>query len=193
MFYPDNDKNLINRCLKNEAKAQEELYKKYARKMYGLSLRFAKNKPDADDILQESFIKVFSNLQHFRFIGSFEGWIRRIVTTTAINFYKKNIRHMQELDVNEMEETLLLEEIGEQPVEREELMQYMQELPDVNRIIFNLFVMDGYSHKEIGEMLQIPENTSKSHLHRAKHELQKKILRTQKVKQYSLWQIMKTN
>jgi len=193
MFYPDNDLNLIKRCLKNEARAQEELYKKYARKMYGVCLRFAKNKPDADDILQDSFIKVFSNLRDFRFTGSFEGWIRRIVTTTAINFYKKNIRQMQELDINEMEETLQLEEIGDQNVEKEELMQFMQELPDVNRIIFNLFVMEGFSHKEIAEKLQIPENTSKSHLHRAKHDLQKKILKLQKVKKYSLWQIMKTN
>jgi len=193
MFYPENERDLINRCLKNEARSQEELYKNYARKMYGVCLRFAKNKPDADDILQESFIKVFANLQHFRFTGSFEGWIRRIVTTTAINFYKKHIRQMQELDINEMEETLELEEIAEQSVEKEELLQFMQELPDVNRIIFNLFVMEGFSHKEIGELLQIPENTSKSHLHRAKNELQKKILKTQNVKKYSLWQIMKTN
>jgi len=193
MFYPENDRELINRCLKNEAKAQEELYKKYARKMYGVCLRFAKNKPDADDILQESFIKVFGNLKHFIFAGSFEGWIRRIITTTAINFYKKNLRHTQELDINEMEESMQMEDIGEQTVEKEELFQYLQELPDVNRIIFNLFVMEGYSHKEIGEMLQIPENTSKSHLHRAKYELQRKVLKTQKVKTYSLWQIMKTN
>ena len=193
MMYPENDEELIYRCLKNEAKAQEELYKKYARKMYGVCLRFAKNKPDADDILQESFIKVFGNLKHFMFAGSFEGWIRRIITTTAINYYKKNLRHMQELDINEMEESLQIEDIGKQPVEEEELMQYLQELPDVNRIIFNMFVIEGFSHKEIGILLNIPENTSKSHLHRAKHELRKKVLKTEKVKTYSLWQIMKTN
>lgn len=193
MFDSENELELINRCLKNEAKAQEELYKKYARKMYGVCSRFAKNKPDADDILQESFIKVFVNLKHFMFSGSFEGWIRRIITTTAINFYKKNLRHMQELDINEMEESLKMEEIGEQTIEKEELMQYIQELPDVNRLIFNMFVIEGFSHKEIGALLNIPENTSKSHLHRAKHELQKKVLKTQKVKTYSLWQIMKTN
>lgn len=193
MFYPENEQELINRCLKNEARAQEELYKKYARKMYGVCLRFAKNKPDADDILQESFIKVFGNLKYFKFAGSFEGWIRRIITTTAINFYKKNLRYTQELDINKMEESLYIEDISDQTVEKEELVQYMQELPDVNRIIFNMFVIEGFSHKEIGALLNIPENTSKSHLHRAKHELQKKVLKTQKVKTYSLWQVMKTN
>jgi len=193
MLNNDSDLELINRCLKNEAKAQEELYKKYARKMYGVCLRFAKNKPDADDILQESFIKVFSNLKHFMFAGSFEGWIRRIITTTAINFYKKNLRHMQELDINEMEETLKIEDIGEQKVDHEDLVNFVQELPDISRIIFNMFVIEGFSHKEIGTMLNIPENTSKSHLHRAKQDLQKKVLKTQKVKTYSLWQIMKTN
>ena len=193
MFYPENEQELINRCLKNEARAQEELYKKYARKMYGVCLRFAKNKPDADDILQESFIKVFGNLKYFKFAGSFEGWIRRIITTTAINFYKKNLRYTQELDINKMEESLYIEDISDQTVEKEELVQYMQELPDVNRIIFNMFVIEGFSHKEIGALLNIPENTSKSHLRRAKHELQKKVLKTQKVKTYSLWQVMKTN
>ena len=193
MFYPENDRELINRCLKNEAKAQEELYEKYVRKMYGVCLRFAKNKPDADDILQDSFIKVFENLKHFMFAGSFEGWIRRIITTTSINFYKKNLRYTQELNINDMEGNLQMEDIGEQTVEKEELMQFMQELPDVNRIIFNMFVIEGFSHKEIGAFLNIPENTSKSHLHRAKHELQRKVLKTQKVKTYSLWQIMKTN
>jgi RNA polymerase sigma-70 factor (ECF subfamily) len=193
MFDKENDLELINRCLKNEAKAQEELYRKYARKMYGVCLRFAKNKPDADDIMQESFIKVFVNLKHFMFAGSFEGWIRRIITTTAINFYKKNLKHMQELDINEMEEKLRTEEIGDQEVEKEDLISFVQELPDLNRIIFNMFVIDGFSHKEIGNMLNIPENTSKSHLHRAKLELQKKIVKSQKVKTYSLWQIMKTN
>jgi RNA polymerase sigma-70 factor (ECF subfamily) len=192
-MYIEYDRDLINRCLKNEARAQEELYKKYARKMYGVCLRFSKNKPDADDILQESFIKVFTNLKHFRFIGSFEGWIRRIVTTTAINFYKKHLRHHQELDINEMEESLYVEEISDKSVNQDELLNHLQELPHINRIIFNLFVMEGYSHKEIGEMLQIPENTSKSHLHRAKQELKNKIIRTEKIKKYSLWEILKTN
>ena len=100
---------------------------------------------------------------------------------------------MQELDINEMEETLKIEEIGDQKVDHEDLINYVQELPDISRIIFNMFVIEGFSHKEIGTMLNIPENTSKSHLHRAKQDLQKKVLKTQKVKTYSLWQIMKTN
>jgi len=100
---------------------------------------------------------------------------------------------MQELDINEMEETLKIEDIGDQKVDHEDLVNFVQELPDISRIIFNMFVIEGFSHKEIGTMLNIPENTSKSHLHRAKQDLQKKVLKTQKVKTYSLWQIMKTN
>jgi RNA polymerase sigma factor (sigma-70 family) len=175
------EEELITQCLENNTKAQEELYRLYSRKMYGLCLRFAKNRMDADDILQESFIKVFFNLKNYRSEGSFEGWIRRTVTTTAINHYKKFLRESQQIDITDIEETKLGEEDADFDISAEELICMLQSLPDVNRISFNLFVIEGYSHKEISQMLGIPENTSKSNLLRAKKMLQNKILKLKNI------------
>jgi RNA polymerase sigma factor (sigma-70 family) len=175
------EQQLIERCLENNIRAQEELYKQYSRKMYGLCLRYAKNRPDADDILQESFIKIFFNLKNYKGAGSFEGWIRRTITTTAINHYKKFLRESRQLDVEEIVETEIMEESIDDELGVEDLIGLLREIPDIQRLVFNLFVMEGYSHREIGQMLDIPENTSKSHMARAKRNLQYKIMELQKI------------
>ena len=171
------EEELIQKCLENCMEAQEKFYKLYSRKMYGLCLRLSRNRMDADDILQESFIKIFFNLKYFRGEGSFEGWIRRTITTTAINHYRKFFRKSQEIDIEEIEETKFNEEDQYFNFSKEELIQMLQTLPDTKRMTFNLFVIEGYSHKEISEMLGINENTSKSNLLRAKKMLQDKILK----------------
>ena len=131
---------------------------------------------EAEDILQEGFIKVFLNLKNYRHEGSLEGWIRRTMINTAINQYKKNIRAMKELDIQEMEiRDEKVEDVLDQ-MAAQEIIGYVQDLPPGYRIVFNLNVIEGYTHKKIGEMLNISENTSKSQLFRAKNALKRKII-----------------
>ena len=168
----------------NNAKSQDLIYRHFAPKMYGICLRFAGNEMEADDILQEGFIKVLTKLKDFRNEGSFEGWIRRTIINTAINYYRRNIRYSKFQDIDELD----VPEVGEESVvdklSKEELIKLIQELPNGYRTVFNLNVIEGYTHKEIGQMLSISDNTSKSQLTRARSILQKKInaLRLKKIK-----------
>ena len=167
----------------NDAKSKDLIYRHFAPKMYGICLRFAGNEMEADDILQEGFIKVLTKLKDFRNEGSFEGWIRRTIINTAINYYRRNIRNAKFQDIDECE----VPEVGEESIvdklSKEELIKLIQELPNGYRTVFNLNVIEGYTHKEIGKMLNISDNTSKSQLTRARSILQKKInaLRQKKI------------
>ncbi len=169
------EEELIKRCLQNDRKALEELYKQYAPKMFGICLRYAKNQMEAEDILQEGFIKIYGNLNRFRNKGSFEGWMRRTFVNTAINHYKKNLRYAREMDIEDVEiennnDLKVLDKIS-----TDELMAIIQRLPEGYKIVFNLNVIEGYTHKIIGQMLGISENTSKSQLLRAKRLLRERI------------------
>jgi len=169
------EEELIKRCLKNDKWALEELYKQYAPKMFGICLRYAKNQMEAEDILQEGFIKVYRNLNRFRYKGSFEGWMRRTFVNTSINHYKKNLRHAREMDSEDVEiennnDLKVLDKIS-----TDELMAIIQRLPEGYKVVFNLNVIEGYTHKSIGQMLGISENTSKSQLLRAKRLLKSRI------------------
>lgn len=170
--------------LRNNSKSQDLLYKYFAPKMYGICLRFAGNQMEADDIMQEGFIKVFTQLKNFRNEGSFEGWIRRTFINTAINYYRKNLRSSKFQNVDEIEVALTNEENVYDALSKEELIKLIQELPNGYRTVFNLNVIEGYTHKEIGAMLNISDNTSKSQLTRARSILQKKVatLVRQKIK-----------
>lgn len=169
------EEELISRCLKRDEKALGEFYHRFSPKMYGVCLRFAKNNMEADDMLQEGFIKVFSNLQTFRNEGSLEGWIRRTVVNTAINIYKKNVKFQKDIEIDKAD---LIQNENPGAVDNlgvEELLKLITALPTGYRMVFNLNVMEGYTHKEISELLNISENTSKSQLSRARQTLQKKI------------------
>ena len=172
------EEELIRRCLNNNARAQEEFYRRFASKMYGVCLRFAKNRMEADDFLQEGFIKVFMNLGSFRNEGSLEGWIRRTIVNTAINLIKKNHKYLQDTDLDKAD---LVETRANalEDLNTEELLGMIAELPPGYRMVFNLNVIEGYRHKEIGELLDISENTSKSQLSRARNALQQKIAQLQ--------------
>jgi len=161
--------------LKGTQETNELLYKHFAPKMYGICLRFAGNPMDADDILQEGFIKVFTKINDFRNEGSFEGWIRRTFINTAINFYRRNARNHKNEDLEDIEISDHSHENIYDKLSREELMDLLQELPIGYRTVFNLNVLEGYTHKEIGEMLGISDNTSKSQLTRARAVLQKRV------------------
>jgi len=153
---------------------QELLYQRFSSKMYAVCLRYASNTDDAQDLLQEGFIKVFRNLAKFRKEGSFEGWVRRVFVNTAIEHYRKKV-NLNSIGDRE-EQTIadaslnILDQLGEQ-----DIIGLVQELAPGYRSVFNMYVIEGYSHKEIGEIMGISEGTSKSQLARAKAILQKKV------------------
>ena len=170
------DKELVSACLKNNREAQKVFYKRFASKAYGICLRFSKGNNQAEDILQEGFIKVFGNLSKFRFEGSLEGWIKRIIVNVAIDYVKKNVKHFQELNENIDDSCDIFENDVISRLSAEDLMKMVQELPDSKRLIFNLYAYEGYAHKEIAEMLGISVMTSKSQYCKAKKILQERLL-----------------
>lgn len=143
--------------------------------MYGVCLRFARNQMEADDILQEGFIKVFLNLKSFRNEGSLEGWIRRTIVNTAINHFKKNLKFQSDVDIDHAGGISHECAGGYSHIRTEELLKLISGLPVGYRMVFNLNVIEGYTHKEISELLGISENTSKSQLSRARQTLQRKL------------------
>ncbi len=169
------EKDLVKECLSNNAKAHEEFYRRYATKMYGVCLRFAKNKMEADDIMQEGFIKAYTNLKSFRNEGSLEGWVRRTIVNTAINHVKKFAKYKKDLDIETAEPVQNLNSNVVDKISVDELLRLIKELPIGYKMVFNLNVMEGYTHREIGALLDISENTSKSQLSRARHTLQRKV------------------
>ncbi len=169
------DKELIERCLENDPRAQEFLYKRFARRMYGVCLRFARNTLEADDILQEGFIKVFTFLKDFRQEGSLEGWIRRTFVNTAINYYHSKENEWKETSIDKAGSFHPVSEDMLEKISAEDLLEIIRELPAGYRMVFNLYVIEGYNHQEIAEMLHISENTSKSQLSRARAALQERL------------------
>ncbi|HQN99239.1 MAG TPA: RNA polymerase sigma factor [Bacteroidales bacterium] len=170
---------LIKGCLEGNAKMQRRLYNTYAPKMYGICLRYAQNQDEASDILQEGFIKVFTKLQDFRNEGSLEGWIKKIMINTAINFYIKEKRYLTtNLETGEgISEQV---QISYDNLQLKDLLKLVQGLPAGYRAIFNLYEIEGYTHKEISEILGISINTSKTQLMHARRFLQKQILSIEK-------------
>ncbi len=175
------EEDLLNQCLKNDAKAQEQLYRRFAPKMYGVCLRFAKSQMEADDILQEGFIKVFINLKSYRNEGSLEGWIRRTIVNTAINLFKKNAKYQNDVGIEKADavKNLNYQAKAIDNLNMEALLKLITKLPTGYRMVFNLNIIEGYTHKEIGHLLNISENTSKSQLSRARQTLQKQIAELQ--------------
>lgn len=163
--------DLIRGCIEGNRRMQEILYQRFASKMYAVCLRYAGNADDAQDLLQEGFIKVYNNLQKFRGEGSFEGWIRRIFINTSIEHFRRktNLRTVSETEEKGIEDKSLtaLDNLGEK-----DILKLIQELSPGYRTVFNLYVVEGYAHKEIAGMLGISEGTSKSQLARAKNILQ---------------------
>jgi RNA polymerase sigma-70 factor (ECF subfamily) len=175
------EQKMIEACIEGNQRAHHLLYRKYATGMMGICMRYAKNRTEAQDILQDGFIKVFSNLKSFRFEGSFEGWIKRIMINTAVNHYRENLKHDIYSTIDEFEETTGFQEHLKESQEsnytpsQEELLNMINELPNGYRIVFNLFAIEGFNHKEIAQMLNITENTSKTQLFKARRHLKNKI------------------
>ncbi|HMP94497.1 MAG TPA: RNA polymerase sigma factor [Phnomibacter sp.] len=153
--------------------AQKELYDRFSGKMYALCLRYAGNQPLAEDMLQEGFIKVFNNLSQFKGEGSFEGWMRRIFVNTAIEMLRRRSLKQRPIENGDLDIPQSSLTSGYDKVSLADLLAVIQQLPEGYRTIFNLYVLEGYSHKEIAQLLHISEGTSKSQLARAKQLLQK--------------------
>lgn len=174
---------IIDGCKRGEPRFQELLYQKYAARMMAVCTRYAKTRFEAEDVFHEAFVKVFKHINTYQ-EGSFEGWMKRIFVNSAINNFRKNQKHYnheQHSDENESSsgEDLILSEIS-----TKELMAVIAQLPEGYRLVFNMYVLEGYTHKEIGELLNIAEGTSKSQLAKAKAFL-KKILSNYSISVYA--------
>lgn len=168
-------KELIEKCLENDRTSQYRFYEYYSTRVFGVCLRYAKNFADAEDILQEGFVKAFKYLQDYSGKGSMESWIRRIMVTTSLNYYKK--KNMLNKDVDPENTNILINKDyeGLSDMSHEEILELIRELPYGYQTVFNLSTIEGYSHKEISKIMQISINTSKSQLSRANKALRKKI------------------
>jgi RNA polymerase sigma factor (sigma-70 family) len=168
------ESDIIKGCLDNDRKTQEVLYERFSAKMYAVCLRYSKNADDAQDLLQDGFVKVFRNIDKFRGDGSFEGWMRRIFVNTSIEHFRKASRNYNVTDTEDLsiEDTSLnaLDNLAEK-----DIIKMIQELSPGYRQVFNMYVVEGYSHKDIGDILGISEGTSKSQLARAKGILKKMV------------------
>lgn len=159
---------LVYKCLQNDRKAQSELYGLFSRKMFAVCMRYASDYDTASDILQDGFIKVFNSLERFGFDGSVEGWIRRIMVNTAIDYFRKAAKMHVVGDIEEVDVADSASEHFISKMESQEIIKVMQQLPVGYRTVLNLYALEDYSHKEIAGMLGISEGTSKSQLARAK-------------------------
>ncbi|WP_262325715.1 RNA polymerase sigma factor [Carboxylicivirga litoralis] len=170
----NNLNDIIKGCQKGKASAQKQLYQLFAPKMFAVCLRYSKDKTEAEDCLQEGFIKVFNSIDKFGFKGSFEGWVRRIMVNTVIEVYRKK---QPELLVDDF--PLLADDDANEEYDvaftQDELMAMIKELPPKYKLVFNMYVIEGYSHAEIAETTGISLGTSKSNLARARQWLKKNI------------------
>ena len=170
------EEEIIEGCKRKDPVFEEALHQRYARKMMGVCTRYGQTRFEAEDIFQEAFVKVFQNIHTYQG-GAFGGWIKRIFVNTAINHYHKNKKHANQLEYEDFPEVHVENEEILSSLATAELLKFINQLPEGYRLVFNLYVIEGYTHKEIGEMLGIQEGTSKSQLAKAKACL-KKILVT---------------
>jgi RNA polymerase sigma factor (sigma-70 family) len=173
--YMLSEQELIDGCGKGNRSSQKALYERYCRKMMVVCLRYSKTTAEAEDILQEGFVKVFHGLKNFRQESKLETWITRIMVNTALNFQRKKLYLFPMVDVQEID--IAEDEISISDINFTQLLEMIQSLPQGCQIVFNLFAIEGYNHKEIATMLGISEGTSKSQYSRARSLLQEKLLK----------------
>ncbi len=176
----DAEHELISGCLNQEPVSQEKFYRQFAAKMFGICLRYAVNPMEAEDMLQCGFIHIFSRLHQFRFEGSLEGWVKKIIIHTAVNYCRKQAKFQLEVELKEDCLEATISEDALSVLSTKDLLAIVQGLPTGRRTVFNLYVIEGYCHREIGEMLGISEGTSKSQLHRAKASIRKYLMESER-------------
>ena len=181
------EEQMLAGSIKNNASAQEAFYNRFSPKMLGVCYRFAKNREDAEDMLQEGFIKIFTQMHQYRNEGALEGWIRRIVVHTCINVLKKNKKFAESVDIIHANSIHVKEDMIPSIMQAKQVVECIRMLPMGYRTVLNLYAIEGYSHKEIAGMLDIEESTSRSQYTRAKAMLEdilikKKIIQKPSVK-----------
>ncbi|NRA12009.1 MAG: RNA polymerase sigma factor [Crocinitomicaceae bacterium] len=170
-----NDSALVKKCIDGDQRAQRMLFEKFAPKMLGVCMRYAKNTEQAEDVLQDGFVKVFTKLSHYKGGGSLEGWIRRVVVNTALDQIRKNTKFQDNIALDDVDYKLELKGNVLETLAAEDLMGMINEMPSGYKVVFSMFAIEGYSHKEIAEELNVSENTSKSQYSRARAYLKKKL------------------
>ncbi|MBK8611455.1 MAG: sigma-70 family RNA polymerase sigma factor [Chitinophagaceae bacterium] len=168
---------MLNGCRRNNATAQEVLYNRFSPRMLGVCYRFAKSREDAEDMLQEAFIKILTQIHQYRNEGALEGWIRRIVVHTCINILKKNKKFSDSVDINHAQNIHVREEMIPSIMQAKQVVECIRSLPLGYKTVLNLYAIEGYSHKEIANMLDIEESTSRSQYTRAKSMLEEILVR----------------
>ena len=176
MDYSQTHKDIVKACMSNDRRAQFELYKLYSKGMYNICLRMVNNESDAEDIIQHSFMDVFSKLHMFKFESSIGAWIKRIVINNTINFLKKRKLQISELN-DQIQLSVQDDQVDDVHLGIDSVKNALGKLPDGYRVVFNLYAFEGYDHKEIGEIIGVTEATSKSQYSRAKKKI-KEILRS---------------
>ncbi len=174
-YFDLTEQEIIKGCLNKDRKAQEQLYRKYANEMFSVCLAYEADRDAAKDILQESFIKVFRNLDKYNNDGPLKGWIRRIVVNTAIDYFRRKGDQGRFVDVDQVAEVIPSQEGETQNLNVKDILSHVKKLPEKARLVFNLFALEGYSHKEIAIKLDITEGTSKSQFSRARQLLQQSL------------------
>ena len=175
------EKDLVNGCIRENRRCQQEVFRLYAGKMLAVCRRYSRHHMEAEDVLQDAFIRVFDNISQFSFKGSFEGWIRRIVINTALKNYQRKSFQEEQLGLEAEGLDLPVEPSIFSNLHEEELLNLIGRLPNGYRVVFNLYAIEGYSHREIAEMLGIEESTSRSQLLKARKWLQAQVLKMQKI------------
>ncbi len=167
------DEQIVKGCIDKNAIAQKNLYEKFSRKMMGVCLRYCDSTEEAEDVVQNGFISIFENIESFKGTGSLEGWVRKIMVNTALTNIRKNKKLKQNIELDSVEFMLPSNTYQNDSFAAKDLLKIIQTLPVGFKTVFNLYAIEGYSHKEIGDMLNISEGTSKSQYSRAKAHLQK--------------------
>jgi len=162
------DLTLVNECAKGNSKAQRALFDKFAPKMMAVCQRYLRNTQEAEDVLQDGFVKVFQKIVDFKMEGSLEGWIRRIVVNTALDTIRRNKKLLDDVQVEEVQYKVSFTDHQFDGMDLAQLMKLIDGMPDGYRVVFNMFAIEGYSHKEIADTLGVTENTSKSQYSRAR-------------------------
>lgn len=181
-----NEKEIIDGCKKQNRKAQKMLYDRFSSKFLGVCMRYAKDKQEAEDILQEGFLKIFERIDQYNFTGAFEGWMRRIMVNTAITNYRKNLKHYNHSNVDDIYEYEQYTNTDDLEFSMEEMLRVIQTLSPGYRIVFNLFAIEGFPHKEIAEMLGIDIATSKSQYSRARKIVQYRLTQLRLLKKMTV-------
>ena len=186
---------IIDGCLKQDSSAQKALYERFSGKMFAICYRYAGNKQDAEDMLQESMVRIFSQIHQFQQKGSFEGWIRRVIVHTCINHLRKHKKFNDCVDITQAEYLLSKSDSIPSIVQAKEIIECIGAMPPGYRTVLNLYALEGYSHREIATLLDIEESTSRSQYNRAKSLLESMLIRKNIVfetKQIKIWRHLKS-